>query len=136
MSLVQLPAIAISMYGIEHQKGTKVHTHTNIYSSSGVLRGCYQQLYSHVCSLSVSMFFISIWLHTLYPYTGEVYHTSIRSLAFGSLSIAGRTGEVMAPLLLLELKALDDCVHFQFLGLVSLFLPYETPNTELDMHTN
>jgi hypothetical protein len=49
----------------------------------------------------------------------------------------------VAPLLLLELKALDDCLPFLLLGVVSLFaaldalfLPYETRNTELDMHTN
>ncbi len=146
IALVQLPAIAVNIYAIEHRHIGRKHTITLALAAQTVCFVAAALANTSVtlwAALASAMFFISIWFNTLYPYTGEVYHTSIRTLAFGCLNIVGRSGGVVAPMLLLALKNVSDPLPFLFLGLVSLlaainafFLPYETRDTELDVHKN
>ena len=144
-ALVQLPSVAISLLTIDHPNIGRKHTitlslfaQTASFGAAALVNNTDFQW----ISLVAAMFFISIWFNTLYPYTGELYHTSMRALALGSLGIVGRLAGAVAPLLLLELKSVGTQLPFLFLGLVSLIaainalcIPFETRNTALDLQT-
>lgn len=144
-ALVQLPAVAVTVLTINHPSLGRKHTIFLSVCAQTVAFGAAALASSALFQwiwLVAAMFFISIWFNTLYPYTGELYHTSRRSLALGGLGIVGRVAGAIAPLLLLELKSWGNPLPFLFLSLISLiaainayFIPFETRNTALDQQT-
>lgn len=142
LSLIQLPAIFVNIYSIEHEKMGRKSTiswalaaQTACFLASVTLHNTVSQW----CAVIMAMFFIGIWFNTLYPYTGELYHTSIRSMTYGSMNAVARSGGALAPIILLEVKGYGEGLAFAVLGVVSLLaaidaflLPYETRNKPLD----
>jgi len=76
----------------------------------------------------------------VYPLTSELYHTKIRSTGLGYAGAAGGLGGVASPFFVLQLATVSVYLPylvfglcFLFGGIITLFLPYDTTNRELDV---
>ena len=141
-ALIQIPAIGVNVLTIDHKSFGRKMTiviclvaQTVCFAGAVVMFGTL----GFLACVVFAMFFISIWFSTLYPYTGELYHTTIRSLAYGTLNVVARSGGALAPIMLLELSAMNPAAPYVLLTLVSLaasidaaLLPHETRNVALD----
>ncbi|CAD8103528.1 unnamed protein product [Paramecium primaurelia] len=79
----------------------------------------------------------------LYPYSTEIFHTSNRTLGFGSSAAVGRIGAAISPYILIPL--FDQDTHLPFLAfavssVISLIsaitLPYDTVGKSLDFQNS
>jgi MFS family permease len=141
-ALIEVPATGLNIYMIDNEKFGRKTTiilsligETICFIASVILFSTV----GFLVSVTFANFFITIWFSTLYPYTGELYHTSIRTLAYGSLNVVARFGGALAPITLLSLNAVGGSLPYVLLALVSfaatidaILLRSETRNAALD----
>jgi len=94
-----------------------------------------------IFSLFIARLFVKIAFAVLYPFTAEIYHTSLRTLGVGSSSATGRIGATIMPIISIKLfyinMYLPFLIYFFFgmLGLIgTLILPYDTQGKHLDVY--
>jgi len=94
-----------------------------------------------IFSLFIARLFIKIAFAILYPFTAEIYHTSLRTLGVGSSSAFGRIGSTLMPVISIKLFYMNMWYPFLlyfFVGMVglmgTLILPYDTQGKHLDSY--
>lgn len=75
----------------------------------------------------------------LYPYSTEIFQTSIRTLGFGSSAAFGRLGAALSPYVLIPLFEMEVGYPFISFGISSTMcfiacctLPFDTVGRQLD----
>lgn len=94
-----------------------------------------------IFSLFIARLFVKIAFAVIYPFTAEVYHTSLRTLGVASSSAAGRIGSTLMPIISIKLFYINMWYPFLlyfFVGMVgligTLILPYDTQGKHLDTY--
>lgn len=93
-----------------------------------------------IFGISISRLFLKTAFAVLYPFTAEVYHTSLRTLGVSSSSTIGRIGSSLMPIVSINLFYIDMWLPFLlyfFVGIIgllgALLLPYDTQGKNLDI---
>lgn len=94
-----------------------------------------------IFTLFIARLFVKIAFAVIYPFTAEVYHTSLRTLGVSSSSAAGRIGSTLMPIISIKLFYLNMWYPFLlyfFVGMAGLIgtmiLPYDTQGKHLDIY--
>jgi putative MFS transporter len=142
MALVQIPSTLVNMWVIESPWLGRRSTIIFCLVSQTVCLVAAVVLFStigFIMLIAGVYFFCGIWFNTLYPYTGELYPTQVRSLALGICNTWARLAGVLAPVVLLQCNSLSQTAPYIALGCmatvgfcVSLMLPAETRGKDLD----
>lgn len=142
MSLVQIPSTLVNMWAIEAPWLGRRMTITICLICQTVCLAASVFLFTHVSFIGMIAgvyFFCGIWFNTLYPFTGELYPTKVRSLALGFCNTWARIAGVLAPMVMLNFDSYSKTSPYivlcclAVLGFfVSLLLPTETRGKDLD----
>jgi putative MFS transporter len=91
--------------------------------------------------LTIGRFFAKMCFAVIYPFTAEIYPTSIRTLGVGMSSAFGRVAGCIMPLIAVKLFYIDKYLPFISFFVVGIFglagtlsIPHDTRGKYLDMH--
>ncbi len=94
-----------------------------------------------VLFLALARLFGKVCFAVIYPYTAEIYHTSLRTLGIGASSAVGRIGACIMPFISIKLFYINMWSPFllfffiAFTGIIGTFIiPYDTLRKDLDVH--